>query len=136
MRHADMSSAPFEEPAMEQAPSRLAEVPSPGPRGPGSGPMLVVEGGGPAASDPDGNALRVPFEGLDRALLDRVRPSLVVCPLFTPRFDAIQVMERLDTLGWRGRLCALSRPLPDPAMVCAEVQAAAPEIAFDLVQVP
>ncbi|MFC2967450.1 hypothetical protein [Acidimangrovimonas pyrenivorans] len=107
------------------------------------GPVLVIVGCG-VEDAPEGAAalasgedlLHVRFEDLDRAMIARIRPRLVLCPLFTLRFDVIDVLKRLDGLNWQGRVCALSRRLPNPAMVRAEIAAAVPGLPCDLVELP
>ncbi len=64
------------------------------------------------------------FAMLDRRLLDSVAPDCVMCPLFGPGFDAIQVIEALDAMGYQGAICVVTDPLPAPDVVLRELQAA------------
>jgi hypothetical protein len=64
------------------------------------------------------------FAHVDATLLGRVSPDLVMFPLFGPGFDALQVVERLGRLGYRGRLCCVTGPLPAPEVVRAELERA------------
>jgi hypothetical protein len=64
------------------------------------------------------------FALLDDALLRRVAPDVVAFPLFGPGYDALQVVERLGQLGYRGRMCCITDPLPAPEMVRCELEAA------------
>jgi hypothetical protein len=75
----------------------------------------------------------VPADAVDAALLARLDPRLVLCPLLGAGFDALQVAERLERLGWTGRLRVLAPALPAPAMVEAELAARAPGLTVDLV---
>lgn len=72
------------------------------------------------------------YADLTAALLQRLRPDVVVCPLFGGGFDAEMVIERLVTLGFRGRMRVLCPPLPSPQLVQAELGALAPGIAVTL----
>jgi hypothetical protein len=72
------------------------------------------------------------FADLNALLLDRLRPDVVVCPLFGAGFDAEMVIERLDGLGFRGRLRVLCPPLPAPQLVQTELAALATGIAVTL----
>lgn len=69
------------------------------------------------------------FADLGPALLARLRPDEVLCPLFAPGFDAAAVIERLAALGFRGRVLVLAAGLPAPAAVAEELGAIAPAIA-------
>ncbi len=69
---------------------------------------------------------------LDAALLDRLRPDIVLSALLGEDFDAMDVARRLATLGFQGRYRALTAALPAPGVVRAEVRAVAPGLDFDL----
>lgn len=72
------------------------------------------------------------FPLLDRAMLEHVRPTRVVIPLISARMDAVQALTRLARLGFRGTVCILSVPLPDPALVLAELVPLAPDMTLHL----
>jgi len=76
------------------------------------------------------------FPQLDAALLDRVRPDCIALPLLDPRLDVAQALQRLAELGYRGRICVLTAPLPDHAMVEAELRALAPGVTVHLIECP
>lgn len=73
------------------------------------------------------------FAHLDRALLEKVAPDRVVVPLISATLDAIQALIRLDAMGYRGTLCALTTRLPKPKMVLSELRGVAPGIAVQLI---
>ena len=73
------------------------------------------------------------FELFGRELVERVRPDAVVAPLIGARFDIVDLAEGLQDARFRGRLIALSGPLPDRTMVKREVHAACPGIAFEMI---
>ncbi len=72
------------------------------------------------------------FVSLDAALLASVLPAWVGCPLLGPGFDAIQVAQRLVSLGYAGRLVVISPALPDPKMVERELRTLSPGLRLDL----
>ena len=76
-----------------------------------------------ASLDPPALVLAIAYRQLSRALLELVAPDCVALPLFTAGFDAVQAIERLGLLGYRGRICAFAPDLPDPALVEAELTA-------------
>jgi hypothetical protein len=77
-----------------------------------------------AADAPGWTCVMARFAHLDGTLLGRVAPDLVMFPLFGLGFDALQVVERLGQLGYRGRLCCVTVPLPAPDVVRAELERA------------
>ena len=53
-------------------------------------------------------------------------PSTVVCPLFTNRFDVIDVANLLQRANHQCRILIDAPPLPRPAMVLREIRDACP----------
>lgn len=98
------------------------------------GPLRLTGGEGPPALRRDGYRF-ARFADLDAALLRDTAPAMVVSALIGDRFDAVDLARRLAELGYAGPYRALSPPLPRPALVKAEVRAAAPDLDFDLVVV-
>jgi len=76
------------------------------------------------------------FRELTAGFLAKHQPDLIVAPLLSLSFDILDVARRLETLGYRGRLRALTSPLPDVAAVEAEVRSYCPSIEFTLVIFP
>lgn len=60
-------------------------------------------------------------------------PILVLSPLVTAQFDAIDLAKRLALSGYRGRYLALVERLPDPKLIRREVAAQSPGINFDVI---
>jgi hypothetical protein len=77
-----------------------------------------------AAEAPGWSVVLARFAILDAALVDRVAPDLVMFPLFGAGYDALQVVERLGQIGYRGRLCCVTDPLPAPEVVRQELEQA------------
>jgi len=74
----------------------------------------------------------VEFGNLSRTLLDDIAPDMVLSPLVSGSFDALDVAMRLHDLGYDGRMRAISPPLPDPVLVVREVHLLCPSLDFDL----
>lgn len=73
------------------------------------------------------------FAQMTDDFLAQMAADVVLAPLFGPDFDVLDLVDRLGATGFRGRLLALTPPLPRPDAVRAEVRAHAPGVAFDLV---
>lgn len=72
---------------------------------------------------------------LDATLITRVAPRAVVFALFAAQNDAIAVLARLDKAAHRGRILALSPPLPNPRMVERELRGRFPALRLRILQV-
>lgn len=66
------------------------------------------------------------FIGLDKALLDRVSPTRVICPLISGDFDAMEVLKRLRTLRWKGPVEVVGPEMANPEMIERELRSALP----------
>ena len=98
--------------------------------------MLVVESGAAqsGAGRLSGPGLHfVSYADLDQGLLKQIRPDIVVAALMSPVIDALDLAERLESLGYRGRFWALASAVPKVPMVREEVCAIAPGIDFEIV---
>lgn len=60
-------------------------------------------------------------------------PDLVLSPLLTPEFDALDLARILAQCGYRGRYLALVGRLPSANLVRREVAAQSPNINFDVI---
>lgn len=60
-------------------------------------------------------------------------PDLVLSPLLTPEFDALDLARLLAQCGYRGRYLALVDRLPSANLVRREVAAGSPGINFDVI---
>lgn len=69
---------------------------------------------------------------LSARLLDRLRPDIVISPLFGPGFDAIDVALALERLGFSGQFRAVTPDLPQPSLVRREIASLAPGLDFDI----
>ena len=96
------------------------------------GQLRIQDGKAPAVLHRQGYRFAC-FAELDAALLEEIRPDMIVSALIGDLFDAVDVAARLLDLQYKGPYRALSPPLPRPALVKAEVRSAAPDLDFDLV---
>ena len=78
-----------------------------------------------------GGAAAKRFEDLDAAALEGV--MAILSPVVAATFDAVEMATRLHELGWSGRYIAYVTDPIDERVVRAEVRAAAPGIAFEIV---
>ena len=74
----------------------------------------------------------VGFDDVTAGLLSELRPDVVLSALLGENFDALELARRLHALKFAGRYRALTNGLPNPGVVRAEVQAAVPDLDFDL----
>lgn len=74
------------------------------------------------------------YEAITAELIGRNAPDMVLAPLVAAEYDITDLAERLVRAGFRGRLRAYTRRLPDPRMVRAELRAGWPELEVDLIE--
>jgi hypothetical protein len=83
---------------------------------------------------PDARIQRVPYHMLsERRLSGPDAPGLVLSPLLTPEFDALDLARILTQCGYRGRYLALVDRLPSANLIRREVAAQSPTINFDVI---
>lgn len=58
---------------------------------------------------------------LDEITLDKIRPTLVISPLFSSTCDAVDVAELLSLFGYTGSFWAVSPKVPNPGLVEREM---------------
>lgn len=75
----------------------------------------------------------IAFKDISTQSLRRLAPKVVVCPLVSAEFDAIQLLERLNALGYAGQCLVISAKLPQQALVLAELNRAAGPIRVRLI---
>lgn len=132
---------PSEPPAASFAPSADTGLPSCAPVCQGAlalhrapDPLRLVTVGVAGAADRLGARViaETGLAGLSRDLLHETTPDAVACPLIAPDFDAFDVVQRLQGLGFSGMALVLTPPLPMPGLVERELAAAAPDLAIVL----
>jgi hypothetical protein len=83
---------------------------------------------------PDAQIRRIAFERLpEQALSGPGAPGLVLSPLLTPVFDALDLARLLTQAGYRGRYLALVDRLPSANLIRREVAAQSPALNFDVI---
>jgi hypothetical protein len=73
-----------------------------------------------------GEVITTSLEELTGDILASARPDRVICTLFGAGLDAYAVIERLESLGYRGQITVLAPQLPRPSLVEAELRAQGP----------
>jgi hypothetical protein len=83
---------------------------------------------------PGARITSVPYPMLAERLLAGPRaPGLVLSPLLTAEFDALDLARVLAQCGYRGRYLALVERLPSANLIRREVAAQSPSINFDVI---
>jgi hypothetical protein len=84
--------------------------------------------------DPVATIRKITLELLPEQLLTGPdAPDLVLSPLLTPQFDALDLARILSQCGYRGRYLALVDRLPSANLIRREVAAQSPNINFDVI---
>lgn len=68
------------------------------------------------------------------SMLQNVRPDAVIGPLITAEWDIVDLGMALQSMGYRGDLYALTRPLPRAELVIREVGAVCPSLNVRLLE--
>jgi hypothetical protein len=120
-------------------------------------PALEEQSGSPPLSVPDGVVLvigamsewapeeaerpagsRIVFADyaeISAELIERVAPAMIVSSVIAATFDAFDLAQDLQELGYAGPYRALTPHLPDPDLVRREVSSCAPDLDFELLVV-
>lgn len=69
----------------------------------------------------------------EERLTGETAPALVLSPLLTPAFDALDLARMLSQCGYRGRYLALVDKLPSANLIRREVEAQSPGLNFDVI---
>jgi hypothetical protein len=84
--------------------------------------------------EPHSYIASVSYDELDSISFSGTKaPALVLSPLLTPVFDAIDLARYLSQRGYRGRYLALVDRLPSANLIRNEVEAQSPDLNFDVV---
>ncbi len=88
----------------------------------------------PNVLEPHSYIARVDYDELDSMSFSGPQaPALVLSPLLTPVFDAIDLARYLSQRGFRGRYLALVERLPSAKLIRREVEAQSPDLNFDVI---
>ncbi|WP_147124966.1 hypothetical protein [Shimia ponticola] len=77
-------------------------------------------------------AIYASFDDLGAELIDISNPDVVISPLMGPAFDAIELAEQLDILGFEGRYVVIAPQLPRPDIIQRDIMSAAPGVEIEL----
>ncbi len=100
----------------------------------GTRTVLILDGAGPGNLDAALRIISLGFQQLDAKLFSTVLPELVILPLFGPDFDAIDALQRLERLGYRGIVIVQGPSLPNRAIVERELGTVAPQLTVKLTE--
>lgn len=84
-------------------------------------------------SEPDAQLQAMRYGALGDECLMKYRPELIVTPLFSERFDAVDVAETLAFAGYYGELWAIGPALPNPRLIERELRDVAQNIVCRLI---
>ncbi|MEM7721393.1 MAG: hypothetical protein AAF376_03375 [Pseudomonadota bacterium] len=88
----------------------------------------------PHVLEPHSYVAKTTFDELDTIVFTGPdAPNLVLAPLLTPLFDALDLARYLSQAGYRGRYLALVDRLPSANLIRREVEAQSPELNFDII---
>ncbi|MFT7059598.1 MAG: hypothetical protein ACJASV_002107 [Pseudorhodobacter sp.] len=73
---------------------------------------------------------------LNETLLRTLKPRSIVVQLFAPKFDVLDVLERLNGWNYRGRVIMLAPPLPKRDIVLHELRAHGAPLRIQLLVAP
>ena len=86
---------------------------------------------------PDMDGLRfIDLSALNSEVIKEENPDIILSPLVSDDFDAVDVAGLLSDLNYDGPYRALTDDLPDPELIKSEIRRHAPQIDFDLVVLP
>ena len=78
----------------------------------------------------------IDLDDLDHAAIATHEPDIILSPLVSDDFDAVDVAAKLKELNFHGPYRAVTDELPDPELVRHEITNYAPSVNFDLVVLP
>lgn len=81
-----------------------------------------------AAAGSDVALIEGNYAEFDETFLDKVRPHVVVVPIFSKQFDVLDAAETLGLSGYFGALWAVGPHLPNPTVIEREIREVAGEI--------
>ncbi|MCB1400109.1 MAG: hypothetical protein KDJ82_09675 [Rhodobacteraceae bacterium] len=74
------------------------------------------------------------YAEITRKFLDDLCPDIVIAPLIAQDHDILDLALLLRNTGFAGALRAFTRPLPNSAIIRAEVASIYPHLDFDVIE--
>lgn len=74
------------------------------------------------------------FLVITQKMLTDLRPDIVVAPLIADDHDILDIAQMLTKAQFTGALRAFCNPLPNTAIICAEVAAINPLLDFEVIE--
>jgi hypothetical protein len=72
--------------------------------------------------------VRLPYHLLTAQAISTIFPQLIILQLFGPGFDAMEALQRVERLGYRGAVLVQGPHLPNRAIVERELAAIVPAL--------
>ena len=72
------------------------------------------------------------FADVTHELVDALDPQIVVSSVLGRNFDCLDLAEKLDGIGFRGRYCLIAHGIPEPELVLREVRSLFPALRVEL----
>jgi hypothetical protein len=100
---------------------------------PGSaGVVLIVDGASAGPAIEGTRLITLSYSQIDAKALGALLPELVILPLFGNGFDAIEALQHLERLGYRGLVIVRGPVLPNRAIVERELAVMVPNLTVRL----
>jgi hypothetical protein len=97
-----------------------------------AGIVLVIDGASPGPTMDGARIVMMGFAQIDAKTLGELLPELVILPLFGKGFDAIEALQHLERLGYRGLVIVRGPVLPNRAIVERELAIMVPNLTVRL----
>ncbi len=69
-------------------------------------------------------------------LLESVQPQVILSPLLSRDFDAVEIARRLNDVGYLGRYRVVTDAVPDPDIIIKDIRSVAPNLDISLLNIP
>jgi hypothetical protein len=96
------------------------------------GVVLIVDGASLGPAIEGSRLVTLSYSQIDAKALGALLPELVILPLFGKGFDAIEALQHLERLGYRGIVIVRGPVLPNRAIVERELAIMVPNLTVRL----
>ncbi len=94
--------------------------------------ILLVAGASPGPTLDGTRIVTLQYSQIDAKTLGALLPALIILPLFGDGFDAIEALQHLERLGYRGTVIVRGPELPNRAIVERELAVVVPGLTVRL----